>query len=96
MIKCEKCGSTNITFYRQMRCDYYWTVTARCEKMHIPNKYKIFYPVKDFDLAKLPDLPKDRQEERQLTMLEQIEQEARIQYPEKPPYKNFPQPIEDL
>lgn len=93
-IVCEKCGSTNITFYRQMRVDHVWVVTARCEKMHIPNMRKIFYPVAEFKLGKLPDLPKDKQPERQLTMLEQIEQEAREQYPIKQPYKNFPFPSE--
>lgn len=42
LITCEKCGSKNITFYRQMRRDHVWTVTARCENMHVPNKYKPF------------------------------------------------------
>jgi hypothetical protein len=98
MNKCQECGSTNIKYYRQMRKDHVWVVTARCENWHHPIKGKPFYPVSDFVLRDLPDLKNAEIEPRQLTMLEQIQEDARIQYPpvkEKVPYKNFPLPVGD-
>jgi hypothetical protein len=58
-ITCEKCGSTTIKFYRQIRSDGITVVTARCENGHSPNKYKPFYPVYNFHLDELPLLPKE-------------------------------------
>jgi hypothetical protein len=57
MITCHKCGSTNVTHYRQKRKDGEWVVTARCENGHIPEKGKPFYPKYQFDIPKLPPLP---------------------------------------
>lgn len=92
-MKCEKCGSERITFYRQLRSDNVWVVTARCDNMHIPNMKKIFYPVADFKIGKLPDLPKNKAPQTQMTMLEQITEDARKQYKPKQPYTNFPFPV---
>lgn len=58
-MKCDKCGSETILFYRQIRVDGVTVVTARCDKGHNPNKYKPFYPIYNFDLKKLPLLPKE-------------------------------------
>lgn len=69
-ITCEKCGSQNITYYKQKRVDGVIVVTARCDKWHIPNKYKPFYPVYNFHLDKLDFLPE--QPVRQLSWSEYL------------------------
>ncbi len=94
-MKCEKCGSERITFYRQLRSDNVWVVTARCDNMHIPNMKKIFYPVADFKISKLPQwpIPKAPKPQRQLSMLEQIVEDAKKEYKPQQPYTNFPFPV---
>lgn len=79
-ITCEKCGSVKIAFYKQKRVDGVWVVVARCENGHNPNKYKPFYPVYNFHLEDLPELQAVPKAERQLTMLEQILEDAQKDY----------------
>jgi hypothetical protein len=78
--KCEDCGSTKITYYRQKRKDGVIVVTARCENWHSPKHGKPFYPTYNFHLDELPMLPVKEIAPRPLTMLEQIYQDAKAEY----------------
>ena len=91
-MKCEKCGSERITFYRQLRSDNVWVVTARCDNMHIPNMKKIFYPVADFKVSKLPQWPIPKAPPPQMTMLEKFTTKESKPKPTQP-YTNFPFPV---
>lgn len=53
-MKCDKCSSTNIIYYKQLRKDGRYIVTARCENDHLPETGKPFYPSRKFDIMKLP------------------------------------------
>jgi hypothetical protein len=55
-MRCDKCGSTAITYYKQRRKDGVIVVTARCENDHHPITGKPFYPISQFDIASLPML----------------------------------------
>lgn len=59
-MKCDKCHSQKITYYKQQRKDGLWIVTARCENDHHPITGKPFYPISKFDLSKLPVLGQKR------------------------------------
>jgi hypothetical protein len=65
---CEKCGSSAISYYRQVISNGKTVVTARCERGHSPIKGRPFFPVAGFDLAKLPRLPE--QDEKQPTLFD--------------------------
>lgn len=69
---CDKCGDSEITFFRQMRRDFVWVVVARCKNGHNPNKYKPFYPVENYVLKDLPELKTGVQPVRQLSFEEQL------------------------
>lgn len=62
-MKCDKCGSKNITYYKQQRKDKMWIVTARCENDHHPVTGKPFYSIAKFDLSKLPILGSETPQE---------------------------------
>lgn len=80
MIRCDKCQSENVKFYKQRRVDGVWVVVARCEHGHNPNKYKPFYPVYNFHLDTLPEVETAPKAEYQLSMLEQILKDAEQEY----------------
>lgn len=61
MEKCEKCGNTKITYYKQVIKGGRVVVTARCENGHHPKNGKAFYPLYNFHLDQLPILPEREQ-----------------------------------
>ncbi len=70
--KCEECGNTKITFYRQARKDGVIVVTARCGNNHHPKRGKPFYPTYNFKLETLPFLPTPQKEEKQINFLFEV------------------------
>ena len=60
--KCERCGSTNVVFYKQTIADGRIVITARCERGHIPQSKKPFYPLYNFHLERLAFLPKEAEQ----------------------------------
>jgi hypothetical protein len=73
-MKCDKCGSEKITYYKQRRKDKVIVVTARCENNHHPVTGKPFYPISQFDISALDILPGSH-EIRQTTLLSRQEPE---------------------
>ncbi|MCR4307300.1 MAG: hypothetical protein NUV80_01965 [Candidatus Berkelbacteria bacterium] len=69
MNKCEECGDTNITYYKQKRKDGVIVVTARCGNWHHPKRGKPFYPVYNFHLDRLQMLPERKPQEQQRNFL---------------------------
>lgn len=61
-MKCDKCGSQKITYYKQQRKDKIWVVTARCDNDHHPISGKPFYPISKFDISKLPVLGEEKED----------------------------------
>lgn len=99
--KCHICNSYEIKHYRQLRRDGVWVVTARCENGHIPIKGKPFYLVALFDVDKLPVLPSQDGDTKQVDMFkyqpqkqEQIKKYPSLPIP-PPTGRNFPLPIEE-
>lgn len=89
-MKCDKCGSDKITYYRQTIKGGRVAVTARCEKGHHPITGKPFYPQYLFKIDELPALPK-ADETDIMPMFESLP--VIIQKP-KQPYRNYPIPTE--
>ena len=58
-MNCDKCNSSQITYYKQRRKDGVMVVTARCENGHHPITGKPFYPISQFDISALPLLGSD-------------------------------------
>lgn len=86
MKPCDKCGSENITYYKQQRVDGIWVVTARCENNHHPITGKPFYPISQFNIANLPTLGEKSTQQMELfdakdnpTLLEYFEQKRNNQ-----------------
>lgn len=95
-MKCEKCGSEKITYYKQIIKSGRVYVAARCENGHSPIKGKPFYPVWQFDVSKLPKLPSDEEQEEKQEELFLFQLPKSTEKKTTQPYKNFPQPIENL
>lgn len=55
-MNCDRCGNGEITFYKQLRSDGVWVVTARCANGHHPKTGKPFYPISQFNISALPVL----------------------------------------
>jgi len=72
-VSCDKCNSAEITYYRQLRKDGVWVVTARCENGHHPITGKPFYPISQFDLKSLPVLGSQTEIQPQLFDIEPAE-----------------------
>jgi hypothetical protein len=83
--KCDKCGNTEITFYRQVIAGGRVVVTARCANGHHPKTGQPFYPLCNFRLEKLPllgQLPKSQIEmfkpQTPTTLIELVERKRNI------------------
>lgn len=86
-MKCDKCGTDKITYYRQTIKGGRKVVTARCENGHHPTTGKPFYPQYLFKIDELPALPQTDEPET-------IPMFAPRPAAPKQPYRNFPLPTE--
>lgn len=89
-MKCDKCGTDKITYYRQTIKGGRKVVTARCENGHHPTTGKPFYPQYLFRVEELPALPKADEPD----IIPMFESLPVITQKPKQPYKNFPYPTE--
>lgn len=97
-MKCDKCGNEKITYYRQIIKGGRVYVTARCGNGHSPKKGQPFYSMANFDVDKLPLLPKDedfQEQQEELFLSKPITTLKPTPPPQKFPYKNFPIPVSE-